>query len=426
MHFSHLSHDTIDHILTFLTDFCTLSAAIRVSKSCYAVFQACPKSIVNAIARNVAGPALPAALRLTRQVLDVYDDEVPDEARVLEVPMTRPEANCLCHCAQIVRELEDLFSWRYKDRMSRTSNLSSAESMRFSCAMYRFWLYCETFKRRLVDDSQYQDLGEHDFLMHFLSDQLSEMREVASFLSQLREWLLISYSSIRHVPNGHEIDDSYDPESILHGLKHHYFPELNRSGLDLFLDSFDAAAQHNNETASARKDKSILDTVIGEQDRCHRCQQVFGNNLWGPTNWSCLKGYLSALSMCNLLDGNLPRNFVEVSEIILCIHAMKPAEFDSEVMVEMFNLEEDPERVWSRNEWYCLSCVQELFRQRFRKWWIARKEKEGKPFQADCWYGYNCWTQYRTPYHARRLNHLCEPTRGTAPPPSPPNSVLNA
>lgn len=81
--------------------------------------------------------------------------------------------------------------------MSRTSNLSSAESMRFSCAMYRFWLYCETFKRRLVDDSQYQDLGEHDFLMHFLSDQLSEMREVASFLSQLREWLLISYSSIR-------------------------------------------------------------------------------------------------------------------------------------------------------------------------------------------------------------------------------------
>ncbi|KAI0961224.1 hypothetical protein AcV7_000379 [Taiwanofungus camphoratus] len=65
-----------------------------------------------AIAHNVVGLVLPAALRLTRKALDIHV-KILDEARVLAVPIRRSEVVHLFPCMHVVRELEDLFSWRY-------------------------------------------------------------------------------------------------------------------------------------------------------------------------------------------------------------------------------------------------------------------------------------------------------------------------
>lgn len=62
--FSDLPTDILDRVLMHLRDFNTLSAAIKICKSVYDVFEAHPKSIVQAVAYNIAGPALPDAIRV--------------------------------------------------------------------------------------------------------------------------------------------------------------------------------------------------------------------------------------------------------------------------------------------------------------------------------------------------------------------------
>lgn len=119
MHFTDLSDDVIDHILTSLPDFDTYSAAIRTSKQIYNTWQKHPKSINREVAWNVAGPALPSALRLVRFIRMVDQDASAAHALQDEAPVTSDtdidpgtEGLMLQHHAQIFQHLEDLFSRR--------------------------------------------------------------------------------------------------------------------------------------------------------------------------------------------------------------------------------------------------------------------------------------------------------------------------
>ena len=113
--------DVIHEILVLLSDFSTLSAAIRVSKSFYDTFQARPKLIVHAVLNNAVGPALPQAARLEQYKQNVASTEDP---RILTLPneehfrgshlkITRASAMSMERSANAVRILEDFYSIRY-------------------------------------------------------------------------------------------------------------------------------------------------------------------------------------------------------------------------------------------------------------------------------------------------------------------------
>ena len=113
--------DVIHEILVLLSDFSTLSAAIRASKSFYDAFQARSKLILHAVLSNAVGPALPQALRLEQYKQNVASTEDPrihnlpseEHFQGLDVELTRAAALSMEKCANAVRIIEDFYSIRY-------------------------------------------------------------------------------------------------------------------------------------------------------------------------------------------------------------------------------------------------------------------------------------------------------------------------
>lgn len=44
--------------------------------------------------------------------------------------------------------------------------------------------------------------------------------------------------------------------------------------------------------------------------------------------------------------------------------------------------DDDEQHHWSKDEWYCLACIKDLFRQRFMVWWRQTKEKSAFSYLA--------------------------------------------
>jgi hypothetical protein len=120
-----LDDDVIDRVLRCLSDHGSLQSAILTCKSVYEVFQAHPKSILRAVARNITGSTLPQALTLVRSQLS--PDQVDRRTAVADVikvdettVITLDEVMLLKANADVVWELEDLFSLRYTVRHHRS------------------------------------------------------------------------------------------------------------------------------------------------------------------------------------------------------------------------------------------------------------------------------------------------------------------
>ncbi|KAG6896274.1 hypothetical protein C0992_009397 [Termitomyces sp. T32_za158] len=73
--------------------------------------------------------------------------------------ITGEECRQLVEDATIVRDLEDLFSFRHKDRTSHSSVLNPMESLRFRRAIYRLMLVAKTFP---ADEYEDEDEDEDD------------------------------------------------------------------------------------------------------------------------------------------------------------------------------------------------------------------------------------------------------------------------
>lgn len=83
-----------------------------------------------------------------------------------------------------------------------------------------------------------------------------------------------------------------------------------------------------------------------------------------------LSGVLSWSGLINTLDGNLPRNQHEKSIIDNLLDRDL-----SQMMTEMIDSDDDPTSVWTKQGWYCVSCVRELCKARFRTWCITKKQR---------------------------------------------------
>ncbi|KAJ7613619.1 hypothetical protein DFH06DRAFT_144265 [Mycena polygramma] len=233
-----IPNDVLGSILASAQDFDTLHAAVRVCSTWHRVFETHPKSVLLAVARNVAGPALPQAMCALRYPYpektpnDWGDGEDGDEMEVDDPEATeddsddegmkpkpkkaagtphKPVANYesesvgqltpkermqLQENAATVRALEDLFSLRYKDRTSKSSTLSTRESHRFARAMYRTMTFCARFYLPLnlddidtmADEDGTLDAildARHAHLNEFPANELLQLRAVVAFLHEL-------------------------------------------------------------------------------------------------------------------------------------------------------------------------------------------------------------------------------------------------
>ncbi|OCH96683.1 hypothetical protein OBBRIDRAFT_17368 [Obba rivulosa] len=449
MHFTELSDDVIDHILTRIPDFKTYTAAIRASKQFYTVWNRHPKSTLRAVAWNVVGPALPSALRLVRFLsAAVHHGEdassaLKDEALLVHEDIeTGHECRLLQHHAQVVQKLEDLFSRRNKDRMSPTSRLSEVESYRFHRAVYRFWLYVAYMKERRNQDDHSDDdnvlLPAQDELLDcaplldsFPSDELYEIDRVYSFLQETAQWILhAGLVDMFHGIGGGTLNETVliysGPETISVCLETRIMANNNVPLADVlgaphrFFERPLGHVLEKRQISAAmldeRRPKAIIDSVIGEDDTCDACGAPEGTHLWGTTNWNLLKGYFPPRDMCNCLEANLPHNTVETRPLTAAM-AGPVKNFDyNGMMEEMFGLEPDENDTWSKDSWYCLSCVKQLFRRRFRKWLFLWKSRTTGEVQEDCWYGYHCRTQMWKRAHAAKLNVSLGPAACSAAP----------
>jgi len=133
-----LDDDVLDRILMLSPSFSALQSALLSSRSFYPVYLAHPRSIVRAVADNVAGPGLTSeALKVasyqtsddgiaenddcyapshTTDTSD-YDtsasaSQVPEAESDVMTPIAPDTARKLTANAEVVRKLEDLFSFR--------------------------------------------------------------------------------------------------------------------------------------------------------------------------------------------------------------------------------------------------------------------------------------------------------------------------
>ncbi|KAH9945585.1 hypothetical protein B0H21DRAFT_744377 [Amylocystis lapponica] len=418
--FHDLGHDLIDYILSLLSDFKTLSAAILTSSTSYNVFQAHPKSIVRAIAHNVVGPDLRLAIRVVYLDEDYSSPEdVPSEADIDVDDISRSVAEDLVSNAAAVQGLEDLFSLRYKDRMSSTSTLSPVESLRFHRAVYRVWSWLRIAEYYLDEkgEEEFEFFREEAqrYLSGYTIDEVFEMQKARAFLGETVQWTCHVYTTLGYCryPNceGRNVLMQVPPD-ILVGYRQRIVYNLSEvfdadvEWTPAYINTLNTR-RVDQADAMTRFDKAILDEVTGKQDACHRCQTVHGLNLWGRSTWPLLEGCLNLRGVCNQLPGNLPQNVAETRMLLQHIRNTDPLQTMRNyvnMLEELFDFEADPQGVWSKDEWYCLDCMCHLFKQRLWKWWLAKKRQLNIPVNEDCWYGYNCRTQTHRHAHASRLN----------------------
>lgn len=163
-----------------------------------------------------------------------------------------------------------------------------------------------------------------------------------------------------------------------------------------------------------------------------------------------LSGMLPVQERAWLLPGLLSRNRDVTGPLLEHIYKGNNGDCiaEQDLFSELIDLDPGEDEVgteedhsWSKDGWYCLNCLKELYKQRYMAWWKQAKAKSvsifslldvqwiersllgGAPVQDDCWYvelagsmmarllltesdryGYNCRTMTHKPYHATKLN----------------------
>ncbi|KAF8073538.1 hypothetical protein FPV67DRAFT_751678 [Lyophyllum atratum] len=441
-----LDDDIIERILTFLPNFPTLLATISSSRSFYNLFKNHPNSILRAVAYNLTGPALPQAIRVLRYS-DLNNDAETDSSeppppRAWQEsdpvsPITNEECQDLARNAEVVNALEDLFSWRHKDRTSRTSVLDSMESWRFRRAVYRAMLFSKAFPL-----SDYEDMADEPAdpdeleelrlrrknLLQELSDsELRALHSVSLFLKDVARWPAEAQLSSPDLLDTGDVVLACGPAIILESyrtqslclvgdLLFEMVPDVLEEYMSYPLDVLWEERKIKPPPDDLTHWKSILDVIHGEQDTCKQCndagRNIQGFAIWNETSWDYLKGVsadLTVYGLRNLSKGTMLQS--RVDGIALVTRLIDRHFSYTQFLEEIHEVRTPPYDSWNKQDWICAPCFEEIIRCHLHLWLLERKKADGVQIPEDCWYGYNCKTQVHNLDHANRRNHLCEPTR---------------
>ncbi|KAF8892980.1 hypothetical protein BD779DRAFT_1508087 [Infundibulicybe gibba] len=415
-----LDHDTTDRVFTFIPTLTSLLSMARTSRSMYSTFKIRSSSLLSAVAHNDVGPAWPQALLLAQY----------QSSPSLSAPnckLTHDEIRILSRNAKVVRDLEDIFSWRHKDRTKRVSQLSYEESWRFHRAIYRIWLVSficgdqsisplKQYKPMRGRPPSENQLKQEEILRIFSSSELLQLRRAAVFLQSLLGWVLGAQGKLCST----SIVDSClfaGPSVILKchkDISMNAFPFEQLAKEDVPFRGFiwqplKNVLEDRGEARQSSKafEKTILDDVVGTNDKCEHCHSVNqavvgikqGVNLWNETNWDYLQGKL-ILDIHFRIPGNLSRNETEsaLRETLVNIDR-------STLLHEIFASRRAKYHSWTKKQWVCFDCLALFIEATLPFWWLDRKMKGrvGGGFDCARQVSRDGWN------HAQDYNHLCVP-----------------
>lgn len=419
-----LNADVVYVIVLLLPDFRSLRSLSHSCRFIHNLIDTRWQGISRAVAVNEAGLALPHCLRSVAYTISEEGDHVMAEFRYPYEPSDMAldwrVALHLSKKARVARTLEDIYSWRYKDRTSRTSKLSEIEALRFQRSVYRLSLLSSAYGvgldyRRPESDSA--------FLRQLPTSQLEELWETIVFLgnlslwtSRIEAWSLGAYETGEG--EGADADQwpalgAYvGPEMVLDGFQRSSIAEVRKyevysySYRDFLVRPLHRLLKERWRSREASRDSRkspflIFDTIEGYGDRCGRCNAVSHNNLWNQSNWVLLKGELGG-RIFDYLPGSLPKNPFELTCMQNFLRNMQFPDF----MDELLRFNHPAYGSGDPQQWLCLKCVSSTMRERLLYWWVECT----KQFQSrDCLNGYQCVAQGRDAKHALLFRHLCEP-----------------
>ncbi|KAJ7155655.1 hypothetical protein C8R46DRAFT_432630 [Mycena filopes] len=447
-----LNDDIIDRIFTFCAEFQSLLALKATCKSLHGIFSRHPNSINLAVAHNLT-ETFPDALRVLRQEVDggaeeessdVDEDDREDDGPTIFVeqepealePVTADELPRLRKNDAVVYKLECIFSKWYKDRKAPASVLSPAESFRFRRALYRVMLYSTRFTSIGADleDNEGVDgssSGYHlrkrrsKMLAAYATTGLYEIHSVVLFLESMVHWvfkqsgddgtsdiclaagpalILATYES-RDTDTMLDacpvLDHTYDGGALFKGFFHDALGEIWE---------LREADEPTDESAHL---SSILETVPDGLDSCSRCGGETEGLQWTSATWQHY-----ATDLPDLLPGRLSLNRQETTALLKFLQPTTEVLPDVDVLIagiyrDLAPLQPEFEG-WTADDGLCGACLEKLLRAHTHLWLFERKIQDGWIAPEDCWYGYDCRTQFKNAEHAAATNHLCEPTKGVA------------
>ncbi|KAJ6514086.1 hypothetical protein DFH09DRAFT_1196914 [Mycena vulgaris] len=438
-----LPNDVLDRILERAPTFKTLQAAILVSKTWYHVFLTHPKSLVRSVTENVVGPALPEAMRVLR-----YHDHAPggpewtetgaEDGSAIpktgEAEMTREEYRLLRQNAAVVKQLEVLFSLRYRDQLARTSQLTWAESYRFSRAIYRVMLYCAVFRMPTSEDDV-REMEESPtergrivqqriaMLNQYSTEELLELNAVLEFLRAVAQ---DSGEKSGYFQDDEDMPDgagewvlSAGPAAILQAHRTNADFLVEKIGITVwisgpftllsgfFVTPLQSIWDRRNVPTPPHADTGgqenpLLDSVTFRSPPCDQCALVSTTKLWHEHNWDALH-----LDIHGLLKGNLRDNFTELE----ALREAHPSKNIPQLVSELFARRTEEFLAWNKTDSLCGACLKKFISAHLHLWLYDKRVEDSWDAPEDCWYGYECRTQTSVTLHALTKNHLCAPTR---------------
>ncbi|PSR80757.1 hypothetical protein PHLCEN_2v6673 [Hermanssonia centrifuga] len=277
-----------------------------------------------------------------------------------------------------------------------------AESNCFRRALFRFWSFCNIMRHGLEQSLESPTWRAGVAFLHcFPSPELHAIERIGGFLKQVLKWVYCAAD--------HETRDQYlrrlhlvppynlvmlGPDAILQAYMRmepimHFDGSFNRSVASISFQRVWTKRSVDPQTRIDNLNKAILERVLGTSDRCHRCHNIQGIQLWGRGNWFLWSSEVSPSMFCTLLPGRLQDNRLETRSLKKYLMARDDCgrlTFDfNKFFEEIFELAERSRsvnfghpwenHVWNKDEWYCTSCLMDLMREVLFKWWIRRKIK---------------------------------------------------
>ncbi|KAG5716803.1 hypothetical protein E4T56_gene7864, partial [Termitomyces sp. T112] len=227
--------------------------------------------------------------------------------------ITAEECCKLVNDVTVVKALEDLFSFRHKDRTSRISLLNSVESLRFRRAMYRLMLIAKIFP---ADKYEFEDEDDEDFdptnverdrlarrklLDDFSTAELLELHSASLFLIELAEGISVGESGRPGEISG-DVVLARGPAMVLQAYRLITAGDLhgNLETGNVPPSFVGYLSNPLKEILEERKTKpldnsthwtSLLEDIRGANDTCDKCGVTSGLNLWNKSGWDDLRRF---------------------------------------------------------------------------------------------------------------------------------------
>ncbi|KAJ3761497.1 hypothetical protein EV360DRAFT_80158 [Lentinula raphanica] len=470
--------DIIDKILLASPSFSSLKATRLTCKQFNRVFQSHPNSVVRAVAYNITGPALPQALECIRHpLIPIHTREPPYRAYrsvteeygdLSSAPITPLETHEIMLNSNIVSWLEDLFSFRYIDRTTFTSQLSSSESRAFCVSVYRLMLYSAIADLNAWMEVFSFEHRDHEGLEHrnniekgrrtfscLSTRELLQLHSIAEFLREI-----LSFCALKH---GYP-DDICDlavvagPAQILK----YFYNEADIQTLDDISYYFEGEPEFLASVSSSPHIKilesrniepppdfahwhSISSRVTDVKIRLGSVltAEVVSSHFLTPkpnfiSNFALSLAFLeiSNGNPCYRIDMASQRNYgpqrirqylkgrlqYNSTEVVPFIE--KAGKLGSSLLLQIWddlwrlNLVQQQSQAqplpqalpdWTEDSYLCNLCFTNFLIENLWIWWRHIKSSS-QSLKEDCCHGFTCEMQMSSVAHTEEFNHLCEKT----------------